>query len=102
MEALSRNELEAYQRDGFLVRQNVFKEAELQQLRSAAEHCATAATGLSALSEGTATYDLSRPNMPVRPYELDGNRFVDIGYLTVQFEHGENKPHDVRVIEPVL
>ena len=99
--SLSHVELELYQRDGFLVRKSLFTESELQQLRSAAEKCAIAGAELSALKTGTATYDKSRPNMPVRPYDLDGNRFVDIGYLTVQFEHGENTTNDVRVIEPV-
>ena len=35
-----------------------------------------------------------------RDYRLDGNRFVDVQHVTVQFEHGANA-RLLRVVEPV-
>ena len=90
--ALTSDELEAYWRDGFLVKKSVFSERECEILRMAAERSSAAAIELSNDSSS-------------KPYHLDGNRFVDCsktrgGHLTVQFEHQKGSSC-VRVIEPV-
>jgi len=85
---LTSAEARAYRDDGFFVRAPDFSEAELTELRTAAERsCATAAGFCSA----------------GRHYRLDGNLFVGHGHTTVQFEHVEHaQPRKlVRVIEPV-
>jgi len=82
---LSPDEMLEYRRDGFLIRERVFSEREVELLRGGAER---AAARVVLLSERGKTY------------HLDGKRFVDAGHVTVQFEHGlESKL--VRVIEPV-
>jgi len=63
----------------------VFSAAEVAEYRQAAESaCCIAKTAAETGS----------------PYSLDGNRFVDFGHVTMQYEHraGSNQ---VRVIEPV-
>ena len=74
-----------YQEDGFFVRLDVFRAAELQQLREAADSAVAVARRLS---EGGCTY------------HLDGKRFVDVDHVTIQFEHAPGS-EQVRVIEPV-
>jgi hypothetical protein len=101
MFALSASEVSTYQRDGFLVRRSVFSRDELKDLQLAAEHAAATVTKLTTSGRDTGTYDDDRPHMPIQSYELDGKRFRDIGYLTVQFEVGEDRTNDIRVIEPV-
>ncbi len=81
---LSTTELARYRADGFLVRERVFSEAETRTLRQAAERAAAAARALS--EDG-------------RTYHLDGKRFVDAGYVTVQFEHTPDSS-TIRVVEP--
>lgn len=83
--SLSAEELFKYQRDGFLIRTDVFDKEELVVLRAAVEAAVAHATELCEQGE---------------TYHLDEKRFVDIGFMTVQFEHcpGSNT---VRVIEPV-
>ena len=79
----------AYERDGFFARQAVFDALELAALRDAAEMAVAAAAQLSEAGQS---------------YVLDGNRFVDAGAITVQFEHTPRNatPSDtIRVIEPV-
>lgn len=83
--ALSDSERQRYAEDGFLIRKRVFSEAELVELREAAECAARRARALAETGRG---------------YHLDGNRFVDAGHLTVQFEHCAGS-RTVRVIEPV-
>ena len=85
-EELTKEEQECWQRDGFFIRESVFSPAELETLRSAAR-----------LAEKTAQ-ELSNQG---DTYFLDGKRFVDIGSLTVQFEHEAPDCERVRVIEPV-
>ena len=70
--ALSKAELDAYRRDGFLVRERVFIEAEVARFQAAAEAAAARAQAVS--DSG-------------RTYHLDGRRFVDVGSMTVQYEY---------------
>jgi ectoine hydroxylase-related dioxygenase (phytanoyl-CoA dioxygenase family) len=83
---LSADEAERYARDGFLIRECAFMEQEVSSLRLAAERAADAA------------WRLSRSG---RTYVLDGNRFVDAGHVTVQFEHAAGS-ETIRVVEPVV
>ncbi len=82
---LTGGELAAYRRDGFLVRRSVFDESELRQLRGSVESAVVLASRLADTG---------------RPYLLDGKRVVDVGGMTVQFEHSPGS-RTVRVIEPV-
>ena len=82
---LSDIELSTYQREGFLIRTSVFSREELESFRMAAERACEAAR------------DQSKQG---KTYILDHKRFVDIGHLTVQFEH-QPETELVRVIEPV-
>lgn len=77
-------ETRQYQVDGYFVRESAFAAAEVAELRHAAEH--TAAAAVRRCSQG-------------RSYVLDGNRFVDVDDVTVQFEHSPGSD-TVRVIEP--
>ena len=85
MYELTPDESECYARDGCFVRERAFSEGECKELRNAAERVVTAARSL------TSTGNL---------YRLDGNRFVDAGHITFQFEHAEDT-ESLRVIEPV-
>jgi len=82
---LTSAEARRYERDGFLVRKAAFESGEIAELRQAAESAANLAQELS--EEG-------------RTYILDGKRFVDSGYVTIQFEHAASS-ETIRVIEPV-
>jgi hypothetical protein len=82
---LSPVELAAYRRDGFLVRERVFSDVEIVTFQDAAERASAQAI---ALCGGGQTY------------LLDGKRFVDVGHMTVQFEHSPGSEL-VKVIEPV-
>ena len=82
---LTDDELAAYRRDGFLVRERVFDAKEVALLQAAADLAAQRAW--KAAASGST-------------YHLDGKRFVDAGYRTVQFEHAPGSEL-VRVIEPV-
>ncbi|MGI9322498.1 MAG: phytanoyl-CoA dioxygenase family protein, partial [Pseudomonadales bacterium] len=82
---LSDSELAAYRRDGYLVRERVFGEAELVKLRGAVENAVALA---------------SRQAKAGKAYCLDGKRFADVGNMTVQFEHQPGSD-TLRVIEPV-
>ena len=81
---LSDAERRAWRDDGFFVRRAVFDAAELETLRGAAERVRSVASRLAV--EG-------------RPYEVDGNRYVDAGVVTVQLEHRPGSP-SLRVVEP--
>lgn len=77
--------------DGYFVREQVFTLAEVEGFRSAAE---------------SACASICRLAIDGRAYTLDGNRFVDINHLTLQYEHQQQaqipvKREQVRVIEPV-
>jgi len=82
---LSKLELETYRADGYLIRQSVYDDGEIESLRLASDRACQAALDLAVLG---------------KTYFLDQKRFVDIGYLTVQFEH-KLETDLVRVIEPV-
>ena len=82
---LSEEELISYRRHGFLVREGVFSGQDLVQLRDAVE--AAVCRAFAETREGTT-------------YFLDGRRFVDVGDMTVQFEHAKGS-ETIRVIEPV-
>ena len=81
---LTSKEKSSYRKDGFLVRENIFSKSEVFKVNEALERAASKALLLS--QEGTA-------------YHLDGKRFVDYDYLTVQFEPGLDS-ETIRVIEP--
>jgi hypothetical protein len=81
---LSERERRAWREDGFFLRPSVFAGEELSALRDAAERVRVLAARLSA--EG-------------RAYEVDGNRYVDAGAVTVQLEHRPGSP-SLRVVEP--
>jgi hypothetical protein len=82
---LSTEERHQYEQDGFLVRRSVFTLDEVENLRAAAEDACDKA--VSMCSDG-------------KTYILDGKRFVDVGYTTIQFEHAAGS-NIARVIEPV-
>ena len=82
--ALSAAEQDAYQRDGFFIRDRVFDERELSILRAAAERVARRAAG-----------DAER----VADYFIDGNRYAETDASTVQFEHRPGTS-TLRVVEP--
>ena len=81
---LSAAERRAFREDGFFARRGVFDSAEIESLRDAAERVRAVALRLAV--EG-------------RPYEVDGNRYVDAGAVTVQLEHRPGSP-SLRVVEP--
>lgn len=83
--ALTEAERAAWQRDGFFLRPAVFTPGEVEALREAAERVAVRAAQLAA-AEG-------------RAYEVDGNRYADVGDVTVQYEHGGDSS-TLRVVEP--
>jgi phytanoyl-CoA hydroxylase len=82
--ALSQEELNRWQADGYFVREHQFNGTELELLRNAADNAATRAHEQS--SHG-------------KTYYLDNKRFVDIDCATVQYEHTADS-NIVRVLEP--
>ncbi len=82
--SLSEEELFTYRQHGYLIRQQVFGASELAVLTDSVERAVTVAYAESMRGD---------------TYHLDGKRFVDIGPMTVQFEHGD-KSETIRVIEP--
>jgi len=82
---LTADELAGFALDGFLIRRSVFRPDEVAALRDAVERAAVLAAKLSETG---------------RTYLLDGNRFVDVDEMTIQFEHTLNS-ETIRVIEPV-
>jgi ectoine hydroxylase-related dioxygenase (phytanoyl-CoA dioxygenase family) len=82
---LSTEEQQNYARDGYLVREAVFDSSQIANLAAAAE--AAAAAALALVASG-------------KTYILDHKRFVDIGPMTLQFEHSDAS-NTLRVIEPV-
>ena len=83
--SLTDSEQNTYLRDGFLLRESVFNAAELAEFRLASEQ---------------ACHRARQQAETGKTYFLDEKRFVDIGHLTVQFEHQPGSDL-VRVIEPV-
>ncbi|MEM7001242.1 MAG: phytanoyl-CoA dioxygenase family protein [Pseudomonadota bacterium] len=82
--AFDAKEADRYRQQGYLVRENVFPEDELQTLRAAADR--VSAKALELASAGT-------------EYRLDGKRFVDKDGHTVQFEFADDLR--LRVVEPI-
>ncbi len=74
-----------WREDGFFLRSAVFSATEVEILQSAAERVGAEAARLAS-REG-------------RAYQIDGNRYVDAGAMTVQYEHGTGSP-TLRVVEP--
>ena len=85
---LSSAERCAYRDDGFLVRRSVFRADELEELRDAVER----ADALARRATGA-------PGAAERTYRIDGNRYLDAGPLTIQFEH-DPETSTLRVLEP--
>ena len=83
--SLDQDELAFYREHGYLIRSRVFSEPEISRLLRSVEFAAMTA------HEQTLRGDT---------YMLDGKRFVDVGTMTVQFEHGQASDA-IKVIEPV-
>ena len=81
---LSKEEHKKYNEDGFVLREEQFSSIELDLLRVEFEKTVEKA-------------HLSSVDGKV--YNLDGKKFVDIDYLTLQFEPKPNEQH-LKVIEP--
>lgn len=82
---LTLSEREQWQRDGYFIRAAAFTAAEVAEFGRAAERAVAVVAELAGAGKS---------------YHLDGNRFVDIDHLTVQYEHQAGSGR-VRVIEPV-
>ena len=83
--SFNEDELAFYREHGFLVREEVFSALEVARLQASVETAVQSA------------YDQTGCG---RRYVLDGKRFVDVGSMTVQFEHTPGS-ETFRVIEPV-
>jgi ectoine hydroxylase-related dioxygenase (phytanoyl-CoA dioxygenase family) len=90
---LSEAERRQYEEDGFFARESVFDAADLERFRAAAERVAERAKN-EVLSPAA-----SEASDPDQDYRIDGNRYVEAGRSTVQFEHREDS-RTIRVIEP--
>ena len=75
---LTNLEQSQYRDSGFFVRPSLFSERECMGFRAAAQRLELALLQQSnSAGQASATTE----------YHLDGNRFMDIGHITVQFEH---------------
>ena len=83
--AITAAELDQYRKDGFCLREAVIPEAELEELRAAAERVVEKAE--------------ADARAPLDDYAIDGNRYVEAGRSTVQYEHSPGSS-TIRVIEP--
>jgi len=81
---LSAFEQRAYAEAGFFIRERVFAEDEIDELRDAVECCAARASAAAAGG---------------RTYQIDGNAYCEASGATIQFEHLPGTK-TVRVIEP--
>ena len=79
-------ELCQYRKDGYLVRASMFRGFEVEELRQASERVTQRALNCSCQGDS-------------KTYFLNGNRFVDFGHITVQFEHHKGSS-TLRVVEP--
>jgi hypothetical protein len=91
LNVFSNDELGNYKSHGYLVRRGVFTKTECEQLRLASDAVETQALKLA--DDGGHTITATN-------YCLDGNRFVDIEHITIQFEHDYDAGR-LRVVEPV-
>lgn len=89
MPGLSPRERAQWREDGYFIRDQVFSDAEVGEFQHAAEAVCRAAKNRAS--------DVTRAGPG---YSLDGNRFVDMDYTTLQYEHRAGTDQ-VRVIEPV-
>ena len=80
-----------YRRRGFVVKNRAFSERECASFRAAAQRVES---GL------LARISTAAPESDTTQYRLDGNRFVDLDHVTVQFEHA-SKLDRLRVVEPI-
>jgi ectoine hydroxylase len=103
---LLETERQQYREDGFFVREKVFGALDLERFRAAAERVAIVAEESTAAVVGDPSdpCDDSGENgsrsMETRSnYRIDGNRYVETGDTTVQFEH-DGDSGTIRVIEP--
>ena len=78
-------ELASYAQDGYCIRRDLFNPTEVQQLLQAIESATQRARSLAPTGN---------------TYHLDGKRFIDVGHLTLQYEHQADSD-ELRVIEPV-
>lgn len=85
---LSNVALDQYRQQGFLVVQGLFDADECEFFRAASQRAENRVLEKIQSTPETAEY------------HLDGNRFVDIEHVTVQFEH-TSQSKKLRVIEPV-
>ncbi len=83
--AITEAELSQYREQGYCVREAVIPEVELEALREAAERVVEKAE--------------SDARQPLDDYSIDGNRYVEAGRSTVQYEHTPGST-TIRVIEP--
>ena len=93
--SLSEWELARYREQGFLLKKALFTEGECEAFRRAAQRVEAK---VSAALDGENAE--TEPALKVQEYRLDGNRFVDLAHVTVQFEHGDAEQR-LRVVEPV-
>ncbi len=83
--ALTFQERQAWAEDGFFIRRAAFTEAELEELRGAAERVVDEADRAAAHGGES--------------YRIDGNRYHEAESATIQFEH-RNGSNTIRVVEP--
>ncbi len=83
--SLTEDELDFYREHGYLIRSCVFSDSEVSRLLESVE---------------VAVRKAHEKTPSGRAYLLDGKRFVDVGTMTVQFEH-KGASDAIRVIEPV-
>lgn len=109
---LDNSEREQYDALGFFARASVFGAADLDELRAAAERVAKHAA-LEALRVDSVAANREKSASPAErkssaaqneqgvpvDYRIDGNRYVEAGNSTVQFEHDADS-RTIRVIEP--
>jgi ectoine hydroxylase len=95
---ITNTEQRQYAEDGFFVRENVFGSRDLERFRLAAERVVETATQAS-LEGARSQLSSEEHGNSDSDYRIDGNRYVETGDATVQFEHGVGSD-TIRVIEP--
>jgi ectoine hydroxylase len=82
---LTAEERDAWEKDGFFIRREVFAAGELEWMRAATERVAALAAAAASASR--------------ERYEIDGNRYCEAAGATIQLEHRAGS-QAIRVIEP--
>ena len=90
---LTEAERRQYEDDGFFARDSAFDAADIERFRAAAERVAAQA------NNDVLSLSVSEARSSAQDYRIDGNRYVEAGGSTVQFEHQEDS-RTLRVIEP--